>query len=97
VSQGLVCDACGAALLLDSDVRYVVKIRGYAAYDPMEITREDLMKDFGGEMHALLETMKGRDPQELEDEVHKEFDLDLCPACWKRYIRDPLGGLRGPA
>jgi len=34
-------------LLLDESVRYEVRIRVHAAYDPMEITREDLERDLG--------------------------------------------------
>lgn len=94
MSDGLTCDACGEALLLDADVRYVVKIQGYAAYDPLEITFDDLEKDIEGEMTRLLEVLKERDPQELEDGVHREFQFDLCPGCWRRYLRDPIAPAR---
>ena len=94
MSDGLVCDGCTAALLLDSDVRYVVDIRGYAAYDPMEITAEDLRGDQRAEMSSLLARLESVDPQSAEEGVHKEFCLDLCPACWRRYVRDPIAGLR---
>jgi hypothetical protein len=94
MSEGLVCDGCGAALLADEDVRYVLRIQGHAAYDPLEITRQDLERDLESEMARLLESLKRRDPQALEDEVHREFQLDLCQACWRRYIRDPLAGIK---
>jgi hypothetical protein len=81
-------------LLADADVRYVLKIQGYAAYDPLEITFEDLEKDIEGEMARLLEVLKEKDPRELEDEVHREFQFDLCPACWRRYLRDPVAAAR---
>lgn len=94
MSQGLVCDACGEPLLLESDVRYVVRIRGVAAYDPLEITREDLDRDHEGDMARLLDEMASRDPGELEDGVHKEWTLDLCSRCWRAFRVDPLADLR---
>jgi len=93
--DGLVCDGCGGGLLLDSDVRYVLRIEGFAAYDPLEITHEDLQKDFESEMERLLEALHHMSPEEAQDEVHRSFRLDLCPKCWRRYLKDPLAGLKG--
>jgi hypothetical protein len=95
VSDGLTCDGCGAPLLLDAEVRYVLDVRGYAAYDPLEITRADLDRDLDAEMRHTLEDLRERDPRALEEEVHNEFRFDLCPRCWKRFLRNPLGGLGG--
>ena len=92
--DGLVCDACGGTLLLEAEVRYVVKIDGYAAYDPLELTRRDLERDFDAEMKALMETLSSLGEDEAQDQVHRAFVFDLCPACWRRYIKDPLSGLR---
>ena len=89
-SEGLVCDVCGKTLLVDEDVRYIVDIRVYAAYDVMELTAEDLRKDHRAEMRRILEALKDRDAQELQDEVYKDFRFHLCPACQKQYIGDPL-------
>jgi len=90
VSDGLVCDGCGAALLLDSDVRYVVDIRGHAAYDPMEISAADLDRDLDSEMNEILDVLSRQDAKSAEEDVHKEMRLDLCPPCWRRFLRDPL-------
>ena len=94
MSLGLVCDLCDDTLLVDSDVRYVLDIRGYAAYDPLEITNADLEKDLKAEIDRLLSRMEGEDPRSLEEDVFKEFRLDLCPRCWKLYRKDPLAGFR---
>jgi len=88
--NGISCDACDATLLIDEDVRYIVKIEVFAAYDPLEITRGDLARDGETEMALLLETMKSMDPTELEDGVYRRFQVDLCPRCQKRYLKDPL-------
>ena len=92
--DGLVCDVCGGNLLVDSDTRYVVKIEGFAAYDPLELTRQDLKRDFEAEMKSLLDRLSRVGADEAQDEVHRTFQFDLCPECWRRYLKDPLGGGR---
>jgi hypothetical protein len=89
--HGFTCDVCGKNLLIDEDVRYEVKIEVKAAYDPMELTDEDLKKDYRKEIAELLRRMKTMDPQALEDQVYKLFHFDMCPACQLRYLRNPLG------
>ena len=86
----LTCDRCGKGLLLDEDVRYEVRIQVKSAYDPLELTADEIARDHAAEMRALLEKMKSMDAGDLEDQVHKEFELDLCAACQRDYIRDPL-------
>ena len=95
VMEGLVCDSCGEGLLLADDVRYVLKIEGFAAYDPMEITKEDLEQDLEAEMKRLLDRLSEMGPQEAQDQVHRTFRFDLCPRCWRRYLKDPLSGAKG--
>jgi len=84
------CDLCGKPLLADEDTRYILKIEVYAAYDPMEITQKDLAEDRTQEMEELLDQMADMDAEDLEDQVHKTFRFDLCPACHAKYLEDPL-------
>jgi len=84
------CDMCGKALLLDEDVRYVVKIEVYAAYDPIEISDEDLEEDYTEEMNELCEELEHADEQEMEEKVYKTFRFDLCATCHEQFLRDPL-------
>ena len=93
--HGLVCDACGGTLLLEEDVRYVLRIEGFAAYDPMELTRQDLERDLEAEMGELVKSLENLDAEEAQDGVHRSFRFDLCPRCWKDYLKDPLAGPRG--
>jgi hypothetical protein len=93
--DGLVCDGCGEGLLLAGDVRYVLRIEGFAAYDPMEITHQDLEKDLEAEMEGLLERLSRLDPEAAQDQVHRAFQFDLCPGCWSRFLKDPLLAARG--
>ena len=86
----LTCDLCGKTLLADEPVRYQVRIQVFAAYDPLELTPDDLSRDHQAEIRALIDQLRHMDPQEVEDSVYKELHFDLCMACQRRYLRGPL-------
>ena len=94
MSDGLVCDRCGKNLLIDEKVRYTVRIEVFAAYDPMELTDDDLEQDHDAEIKRLLEKINGLDEKDLMDSVYRRIVLDLCPPCQKAYLQDPLGGAK---
>ena len=87
----LTCDLCGKTLLIDEDVRYIVNIEVFAAYDPMELTEEDLRKDYRKELQELVRRMRQMDPEKAQDSVYRKFEFQLCPPCQRRYLKDPLG------
>jgi len=86
------CDICGSAM--DEGERYVVRIEVSASPEMPAITEEDLLKDHGKEIQQLLDHMDEMDVAELEDGVYRHFRFDLCGACKKAYMKDPLGGSR---
>jgi hypothetical protein len=86
----MTCDICGKGLLLVSDVRYEVRIEVKAAYDPMEITEDDLKEDIPVKIRQLIARMEGLSEEEAQNEVYRRFDFDLCRVCQRRYIKDPL-------
>ena len=88
--DGISCDRCDKGLLIDEPVRYQVLIRVQAAYDPMEITAEDLDRDLAAEMKATLEKLRTISPDAAQDEVFRELRFDLCMKCQKEYLRTPL-------
>jgi len=92
--DGLTCDCCDAGLLLDADVRYVVKIEGFAAYDPLELTPMDLERDFETEMQRAVEQLETIGADAAQSQVHRAFSFDLCSSCWRRYAKNPLAGFR---
>ena len=85
----LTCDRCGSGLLLDAPVRYEVKIEVTSAYDPLEITREDLDRA-EEELRALLRKLQNYSAEKAQDEVHREFRFDLCATCQKKFLANPL-------
>ena len=90
--DGISCDRCGKGLLIDEEVRYEVGIVVQAAYDPMEIMKEDLERDHEAEMKKILEKLKGMSQEEGMNQVHKTFRFDLCPPCQKKYLEEPIPG-----
>ena len=83
------CDGCGKDVPQKA-LRYKVKIDIRAAYDTLEIRLADLLRDHEAEIRALIEQVEGMNPQKLEDDIFKIFHLDLCPDCYRSYIKDPL-------
>lgn len=86
----LTCDRCGNGLLLDAPVRYEVRIEVKSAYDPLELTAEDLSNAAAG-LKQAVDAMKNVSAQEAQDEVYREFHFDLCRTCQKAFLKSPLG------
>jgi hypothetical protein len=84
------CDRCGQELLKSSEVRYEVKIEVKAAYDPLNVTDDDMAQDFREEIARVLQQLEGLSVAEAHNQVYRLFEFDLCPACQRAYIRDPL-------
>jgi hypothetical protein len=91
MAQGMTCDRCGKPLLVEEDVRYEVAIVVRCAYDPLEITDEDLDRDLDAELQKTLKALDGLSEEEAMDQVYRRFRFDLCPPCRRAYVRNPLG------
>ena len=88
------CDMCGVRIASE-DLRYVLNMSIFAAYDKMEIELSDLEKDYEEEIRKLTEKMEHMDPKQLQEDVFKQFNFDLCRACQQKLLANPLGS--GPA
>jgi hypothetical protein len=86
------CDSCGRELSTDSEVRYGVSIEVKAAYDPLEVSAEDLEKDYRTEIAKVLRQLEGLSTTEAQNQVYRVFNFDLCLACQRRYIRSLFSG-----
>ena len=87
------CDSCGRQLLVESEVRYEVAIEVKAAYDPLEISADDLNRDYRAEIARALRQLEGLSAEEAENGVYLSFAFDLCPAA----MGVPNGSLTKPA
>jgi hypothetical protein len=72
------------------ELRYTVAIDVRAAYDTLEISLMDLVRSHRQEILDLIERLRGQDIQQVEEQIYKRFSLDLCPACQKAYVANPL-------
>jgi len=88
----LVCDRCGKTLLADEDVRYKARIEVYAAYDPMEVSPDDLAQDHRPEIQRIIQGLEEADPAAVQESVHAFREFDLCSECRHAFLRNPLGG-----
>lgn len=68
----------------------MAKIQVYAAYDPLNITFQDLQRDYTKEMREILEKCKDLSEEDLMRDVYVQFQFDLCRACQRAYIREPM-------
>jgi len=95
------CDRCGKGLLLEENVRYVVKLEVFAAYDTMELTRREIAEtDHAAEIQRLITQLSDVDPNELQDQVHRRYRFDLCPPCQRwllAELREQVSVLRPEA
>jgi hypothetical protein len=85
------CDICGKNLP-DGAARYVVKMDAFAATDPAQLTDDDLDADHVDEMAQLLSEMEedgGPGPELMP--VCQKLRFDLCPVCYRKFVKDPLG------
>ncbi|HOD50574.1 MAG TPA: hypothetical protein PKY01_08975 [Candidatus Hydrogenedentes bacterium] len=87
--QRYVCDGCGKEMKR-TDTRYKVKIDVRIAKGDLEFSLLDLFRDHKKELEDLVRQFADKDPKELEETIYKGFELDLCPACQRAYIRAPL-------
>ena len=89
------CDGCGKEIPSKS-LRYIASIDIRAAYQTLEITREDLEMDIPYEIRQILERCSDKSPEELLQEVYALFRFDLCADCHGRFVKDPLAAISSP-
>jgi hypothetical protein len=85
------CDLCKRDLDPDRDLRYVVKVEIYAAFDPTVADEEDDDRDHLQEIQDILERLGDADSEQIGDDVYKELRFDLCPECQRKFVKNPLG------
>lgn len=85
-----ICDMCGEPIN-EGDLRYEARIEAFAAYDPLNITFDDLLNmNLEEEIARVAEACRNISQEELMRQVYTSFRFDLCPKCYRRYIRNPL-------
>ena len=84
------CDLCKRDLDPEEDLRYVVKMEVFAAFDPM-VTEEDDDRDHLQEIQDIIERMEDTENDQIGDDVYQQLRFDLCPECRRKFVKNPLG------
>lgn len=81
------CDLCSCSL---GEQRFVVRLESYPAFDPDRLEPADMDHDHLQEVADMLDH-GGPDDESLESSGAKVFRFDLCPQCYRKFLKDPLG------
>ncbi len=84
------CDRCKGEIDTTHQTRHVVNIEVKSVVDDLTEDFEDEV-DHLSELHQLLEGLSDEsEPCELSDVAHRGR-FDLCPECYRRFLKNPLG------
>jgi hypothetical protein len=86
------CDLCKRPLDPEQDLRYVVKLEVYAAFDPLKLDDDH---DNLQELNEILEDIDTARSDDVSEDVYQALRFDLCPECRRKFLKNPLG--RRPA
>jgi hypothetical protein len=85
------CDLCKRPLDPEEDLRYVVKMEIYAAFDPVVVDEDGGDRDHLQEIQEILERMEEAESDQVGDDVYQRMRFDLCSECRRKFIKHPLG------
>jgi hypothetical protein len=85
------CDLCKRPLDAENELRYVVKLEVYAAFDPLSVDDAENDRDNLHDLHEILERMDDAADEAIGDDVYQQIRFDLCPECRKKFVKNPLG------
>jgi hypothetical protein len=84
------CDLCKRDFDPEDDLRYVVKIEVFAAYDPNSCSMDDEDRDHLQEIQDILESMEDDADERIGEDVYQKLRFDLCPECRRKFLKNPL-------
>lgn len=73
------------------DLRYVVRIEIEAKFDVLGEEPDD-DRDHLLELHEILERLDDdEDHPTVDEDVYRKQRFDLCPECYRKFVKNPLG------
>lgn len=85
------CDRCRRAIDPEDGLRYVIHMDIRARMDGVEPRHDDDQQDHLAELEDILEATEIEEDELVGSDVAQQLHLDLCPQCYRRFIRNPLG------
>ena len=83
------CDCCKRELDPE-DLRYVVKMEVYAAFDPSATDEAADDRDHLQEIQEILQRSDEVVNDQIASDVYEQLRFDLCPECHRRFLKNPL-------
>ncbi len=83
------CDRCGAAMMANDAQRFIVKLEVYAAAGHVDLDLNS-HNDPRSEMDEILKSLSAADPDEVEDQTYRCLRFDVCDACRRTLLANPL-------
>lgn len=84
------CDGCGRPIDLEGELRYVVRLEVYAAFDA-EDDQAESNRDHLQEINDILESVDDCENDQIGEEVFQQARYDLCGDCRQNFLKNPLG------
>ena len=79
-----------ASAFSPDDLRYVVKMEVYAAFDSSAMNELDDDRDHLQEIQAILQRSE-ETGEPVESDVYEQLRFDLCTDCREKFVKNPLG------
>jgi hypothetical protein len=86
------CDRCKRVIDPSDDLRYVVTMELQAAMDPLDTDESEDDRDHLLEIQEILERLDDSASDLISDEIYQKRRFDLCPECYRKFIKNPLSG-----
>lgn len=84
------CDRCKRPLEHD-ELRYVVRLEIAATIDHDESEEWNDDRDHLLEIEQIVDNMEAFESDLVGPDVYERRRFDLCPICYNKYTRNPLG------
>ena len=84
------CDRCKREIDPETELRYVVRLEVQAMLEPSEMELED-DRDHLVEVQEILERLDDECNDAIGDDIYQRRRYDLCPSCYRKYMKNPLG------
>jgi hypothetical protein len=90
------CDLCGTMIPLNA--HYIVRIEVFADPAIPDMTTLEF-EEAASEEHLarLIQQIELMTEEELQDQVHRQFEYKLCGPCQRAFLANPLGRPRSSA
>ncbi len=85
------CDRCKRSIDPSEQLRYVVRVEIRAALDFEDTTEDESSRDHLLEIEEILDSAEDGSSDFVSDDVYQQKRFDLCPSCYRKFVRNPVG------